>query len=212
MKTLDDPSAAFATPFIGAVPAAESVGDEHVPFALRWPNSSSFAVSIYLSVRNGPRTILELGFDERTHRLFDLTLVILPRDRYSAGSDPRREVPVVDGLPRCEPATWLALTRTGSFNDYADSYLRVTADVRLAVTPSEAVLYIDGIAGEVERELASGRARFGVDARGAVAYVRLTELTAREAAALEVRMGRSVIRPMVLGAQQSGYSVMSDPY
>ncbi|HEX8907128.1 MAG TPA: hypothetical protein VF771_19915, partial [Longimicrobiaceae bacterium] len=42
------------------------------------------------------------------------------------------------------------------------------------------------------RELASGRVRCGVDARGALAYVRLTGLTAREAELLEEhREGKS---------------------
>lgn len=185
-QTLDDPSAAFAEPYIGPVPAAESVGDEYVPFALRWP--PEWAGRIWLMIRDGNRTLLELAFDRSSHHLRDVTLVVLPSDRWSTSLDPRPEVPVVEGLPRCDPAAWLALTRTGSFNDYSDHYLHVTAPVRLAFKSTEAVLNIDGTAGEVTTELASGRARIGVDARGAIAYVRLTELTEREAALLHERV------------------------
>jgi len=185
-KTPDDPSAAFAEPYIGPVPAAESVGDEYIPFALRWP--PAWGARIWLMVRNGTGTLVELAFHASSYQLRDVTLVTLPPDRWMASLDPRPEVPVVEGLPRCDPAAWLALTRTGSFNDSSDSYLDVTAPVRLAFTSTEAVLYLDGIAGEVTAELASGRARIGVDARGAIACVRLTELSEREAALLHERV------------------------
>jgi hypothetical protein len=186
--TLSDPSAAFAEPFIGPVAAAENVGDAYVPFSLRWLPASGV---IHLFIR-GPSTLVELGFDERTHRLSGVTLVMLPPEFWLAVSPPPAEVPVVEGLPRCEPATWLARTRTGSFNDHADRHLHTTAPVRMSVSPGEAVLSIDGVAGEVVRELASGRARIGVDARGAIAYVRLAPLTAREAALLREQAGAPV--------------------
>lgn len=189
-KALDDPSAAFAEPFIGPVPAAESVGDEYIPFALRW--QPAVPPRIWLMVRNGSGTLLELAFDPSSRQLRDVTLVTLRKDEGPAPGDPPAEVPVMEGLPRCEPAAWLARTRTGSFNGHADFYLDIIAPVRLAFTSAGAMLYIDGIAGPVAMELASGRARIGVDARGAIAYVRLTELTAREAALLQEHRARPV--------------------
>jgi len=173
-------------PYTGTVGAAESIGDEYIPLSLRWPREGS---ALILHVRDGEGAILEMWFDgaghSSTRRLVKLTLVTLPDTRYFALAAPLATVPVLPGLPRCDPAPWLAATRTGSFNGYGDCHLFVTAGVRLGISPVEAVLFIDGLAGDVEMELASGRARIGVDARGAIAYVRLTRPTAREAALLE---------------------------
>ncbi|MFL5384533.1 MAG: hypothetical protein ACJ8GN_18585 [Longimicrobiaceae bacterium] len=189
-KTLDDPAAAFLEPFVGPVGAVESAGDEYIPLKLKWPRESSLSPRIWLRIDGWPRTLVEIAFDSDTYQLSDVTLVIASPETWRTRMDDRLPVPVVEGLPRCDPVAWTARSRTGGFNDHGDYYLRADAAVRIAATPSEAVLYLDGIAGEVAMELASGRARIGVDARGAIAYVRLTELTANEAALLEDHRSR----------------------
>jgi hypothetical protein len=174
------PHPLFAEPYIGATPEPESKGDEYIALSLRWPKTS--AVPLYLRLTDGPRSLVELGFDEDTHRLCSVTLVIAPPDAWSVGiGTARGGLPVEEGLPRCDPAAWIARTRTGSLDDFRYRFYELPASVRVELGPTELVLLIGGLAGPAVRELASGRVRCGVDARGAFAYLRLTPLSAREA-------------------------------
>jgi hypothetical protein len=178
----DDPSAAFAEPYVGPVPAAENQGDEYVVLALRWRKPP---VPLYLMVRGGPQSLVEIGFDPETRLLCAVTVVAVPPDAWSTAGDGGSEVPVEEGLPRCDPGAWTARTRTDTLNRFSDHFYDVEVRTRIELRPSEVVLHLDGLAGPPARELASGRVRCGVDARGAITHVRVTELTAREAALLE---------------------------
>jgi hypothetical protein len=177
------PHPLFAEPFLGSLAEPENGGDEYIPLLLRWPRP--LAEPLYINLRGGPQSIAELRFDLPTRLLTDVTLVLAPADAWSIHhADSRIEIPVEEGLPRCDARAWIARTETGSLDDFRHHYHRVDCRVRAELRPSELVVRFDGLAGAAARELASGRVRIGVDARGAMAYVRLTRLTAREAALL----------------------------
>jgi hypothetical protein len=172
------PHPLFSPPYLGPTGEPESQGDEYIALALRWPKAPA---PLYLMVRDGAQALAEIGFDPDTRLLCAITLVNAPFDSWAVLGDETTEVPVEEGLPRCNPDAWIARTRTGSFNMFGDYFLDVQASLRVELRPSEVVVRIGGLAGPVLRELASGRVRCGVDAGGALAYVRLTGLSAREA-------------------------------
>ncbi|HEX8903931.1 MAG TPA: hypothetical protein VF771_03775, partial [Longimicrobiaceae bacterium] len=124
----DHPASFFADPHLGPTQPPESIGDEYIALALRWPKTPA---PLYLMLREGRDSLVELGFDPDSGLLCDVTLVAAPPSAWSDAAGPVPELPAAEGLPRCAPAAWMARTRTGALDRFGDRFVDVRARVRV---------------------------------------------------------------------------------
>jgi hypothetical protein len=174
--------------------------DPYIALSLDWPDARRPGATLWWRF-DGPGTMLETGFHAETGELADVTLV-LPGPIARVQGDAPAAAASAPGIPRCDPAEWARRSPSGAVEAFRDHYVFDEQPLHTELGPDHLLIRI-GDDERAARELACGRARFGISAADALLWICVTGFPAAERALLEGHVAWSHAPPGRMPPQPS---------
>lgn len=167
--------------------------DEYIPLSIEWPRRPGYTLWWMF---NGPRTLLQTGFDSDTGELDDLTLVTSGPVAVVEHGPPPAAPHVIPGVPRVDPAGWHRRRAPGgSVEEFADHYIHDPLPVRTELGPTHLLVRIGEDDEAAATEMVCGRLRAGVSAEQALLWLCVDGFSPDERALLDEHAERSLAPP-----------------
>ena len=179
----------------GAAPehAARIEAGPHLPLRITWPQRGPAAPRLWWRFA-GPRTFLETGWSAATGALEDVSL-ILPGAIARVAHGPPAASAASPGVPRADPAEWARRSASGAVVRSAEHYVDDEEPVRTELGPDHLLVRIGGGDEPAAREVACGRARFGLTAADLLLWVCVAGFSEDERTLLEEHAAWSAAPP-----------------
>lgn len=176
----------------GAEREGEIRVDDHIPLVIEWPRRPVTALWWML---DGPRTMLQTGFDAATGELVDVTLVLPGPIAVVTHGPPLAAPHAVRGVPRADPAEWDRRAPSGAVREFQDHYVRDPAPVRTELGPAHLLVRIGEDDEAAASELVCGRLRAGLSTEQALLWLCVDGFSPEERALLDEHAARSLAPP-----------------
>jgi hypothetical protein len=166
--------------------------DEHIPLVIEWPRRPATALWWML---DGPRTLLQTGFDAESGELVDVTLTLPGPIAVVEHRPPPAAPHIARGVPRADPAEWDRRARRGSVAEFEDHYVRDAEPLRTELGPDHLLVRIGDSDEAAGSELVCGRLRAGLSAEQSLLWLCVDGFSPEERARLEAHAERSHASP-----------------